>query len=261
LKTAASSFPSSPEDDVFYLRYCLSYDDLPEAEAALKSTLQWRNSAEGKEICEPAFSAFQLATSGSSWDNDPVRNAAPNASIINEFITPSQILTTQSRKGDLVYCICAGKIDDTSLMSRVSLDQMVAFFLYCKEIHSLVANARSLEQDKLIRVITCNDLTGVKLVGGDSSFRNALSVASNKANGLYPSLAGPTLLLNLPPLLGALVKIFTPLFPPEVRKRLKFETGILGKNVNELRDLVTDDAVRENFWKRLDDIVYKKGEW
>lgn len=58
---------------------------------------------------------------------------------------------------------------------------------------------------------------------GDASFRKALAEASKKSNQLYPFLAGPTLLLNLPRLLGALVKVFKPLFPATVQKKLKFE--------------------------------------
>jgi len=264
LKETSSKFACSlPENDVFYLRYCLSHDDISDAQSALKANIEWRSSPnEGKEICDAAMNAYQAATSSGGWDNNPVRDAAPNAEVINEFITPNQILTTTSRPGDLVYCIRAGIIDDKSLMSRITVDQMVDFFLYCKEIQSLVANSRSLDTDRLVRVVTCNDLTGVKIVGGDTTFRSALSAASTKGNDLYPSLSGPTLLLNLPKLLGALVKLFTPLFPAAVRKKLKFERGPLDKNdVKDLLDLNRDAAVREDFLSQLDTLVYKDGEW
>lgn len=264
LKETSSKFTCSlPEDDVFYLRYCIEHDDISAAQSALKSNLSWRSSSnEGKEICDAAMTAYKAATSSGGWDNDPVREAAPNAKVINEYITSSQILTTTSSKGDLVYCIRAGKIDDTSLMSRITVEQMVDFFLYCKEIQSLVANSRSLETERLVRVVTCNDLTGLKLLGGDTTFRSALSTASTKAVGLYPSLSGPTLLLNLPKLLGALVKVFTPLFPAPVRKKLKFEKGPLDKNdVKELLDLNRNEAVRKKFLSQLDTLLYKDGEW
>jgi len=264
LKETSSKFACAlPENDVFYLRYCLEHDDISAAQSALESTLLWRSSSnEGKEICDAAMTAYKAATSAGGWDNDPVREAAPNAEVINEYITSNQILTTTSSKGDLVYCIRAGKIDDTSLMSRITVDQMVDFFLYCKEIQSLAANSRSLETERLVRVVTCNDLTGLKLVGGDTTFRSALSAASNKANELYPTLSGPTLLLNLPKLLGALVKIFTPLFPAPVRKKLKFERGPLDANdVKELLDLNRNEAIRKNFLSQLDTLVYKDGEW
>jgi hypothetical protein len=147
-------------------------------------------------------------------------------------------------------------IDDQALMSSLnSVDELVDFFLYCKEINALVANERSLENDKLLRVITVNDLNGLQLIGGDATFRQALSAASKKANSLYPALAGPTLLLNLPRLVSALVKLFTPLFPPEVNSRLKFERGPL-KDVDELMDISYGGKDRDSFLKDLDTICY-----
>ena len=85
---------------------------------------------------------------------------------------------------------------------------MIDFFLYSKEVNALVANARTKATGRLTKIITANDLQGIDLFG-DKTFRTALSASSKKANGLgYSALAGPTLLLNLPKLLGALVKIF-----------------------------------------------------
>lgn len=107
-------------------------------------------------------------------------------------------------------------------MRKVSTEEMVEFFLYATEINSLVANARSRRLNRLIKVITANDLSNINLVG-DATFRNALSAASKKATALYPNLASQTLLLNLPKILSALVKLFKPLFPPAVQAKLKFE--------------------------------------
>jgi hypothetical protein len=238
-------------NDVFYLRYCIEDKGVEN----LKKTLEWRQ-GEGKTVCEAAVAAFQAATSTGKWDNSPVRDGAPHAIGINQYITPTTTLTTSSSKGDLVYCIRAGLIDDVALMATCSVDNLVEFFLYCKEINALVANDRSLEQDKLLYVITVNDLNGLNLIGGEAKFREALSAASKKSNALYPALAGPTLLLNLPRLLSALVKIFTPLFPPEVNARLKFERGPL-KDVEDLIDISYGGKDRESFLKDLDNLCYK----
>jgi hypothetical protein len=252
-QTVVSNIDCTPyNNDVFYLRYCVEQKGIDE----LKKTLTWRQ-GEGKAICDAAVEAFEKATADDGkWNNDPVRNAAPYAEKINQYITPSTTLTTSSSQGDLIYCIRAGKIDDADLMSSLdSVDNLVDFFLYCKEINALVANNRSMDQNRLVTVITVNDLNGLKLIGGDATFRQALSAASKKANDLYPALAGPTLLLNLPFLLSALVKLFTPLFPPEVNARLKFERGPL-KNVNELMDISHGGKDRTLFLKELDALCY-----
>mmetsp|Transcript_17244 Transcript_17244/g.22437 ORF Transcript_17244/g.22437 Transcript_17244/m.22437 type:complete len:296 (+) Transcript_17244:88-975(+) len=255
LKEIASQYPAAPTDSIFYLRYCLSDKEDSEIQAQLKSNLEWRAN-EGKVICESASAAIKAATSAGKWDNTPVRDMAPHGSAVNKYITPSQSLTTLLNSGDLCYCIRAGFIDDVALMSEVSVEQMTDFFLYCKEVNALVANMRSEDSDQLIQVLTANDLTGVKLIGGDKTFRKALGAASTKANALYPNLSGPTFLLNLPTLLNALVKLFTPLFPEDVRKRLKFAKGPL-KNVSDMSEISPsgDAASRALFLKQIDDLL------
>jgi hypothetical protein len=239
-------------NDIFYLRYCL---DEKATANALQENLAWRLGA-GKDVCQAAVSAFEKATAGGKWDNAPVRDGAPSAALINKYITPSTSLTTSSSQGDLVYSVRAGLIDDKALMASLeSVDLLVDFFLYCKEINALVANHRSLDNNKLLYVITVNDLTGLQLIGGDATFRQALSAASKQANSLYPAMNGPTLLLNLPRLVSALVKLFTPLFPPEVNARLKFERGPL-QNVDELMDISYGGKDRDAFLKDLDRLCY-----
>lgn len=249
----------APTNDVFYLRYALetSYENDDERIDALKSNIQWRLT-DGKDIVTNAHRAVLAATSegNSKWNNQPVQQAAPHADRINKYLTSVQCITTSHPStNDLIYCVRAGKIDDKALMSSVTVDEMIDFFLYVKEVNAAVADMRSLETDSLIKIVTCNDLIGVKLVGGSSDFRSALSLSSKKATELYPSLSGRTLLLNLPALLGALVKLFTPLFPAAVMERIRFERGPL-KNVEDLMQIVESGAARDEFIKQMDELVY-----
>ena len=237
-------------NDVFYLRYCLEEKGAED----MKKTLAWRQ-GEGKAMCDAATEAYVAATADGGWNNAPIRDAAPSADIVNDYINENTGFTTASSKGDILYCIRAGKIDDNALMSKVSVEDMVNFFLYSKEIIALAANDRSLKNDKMTYVLTVNDLSGLKLIGGDASFRTALGDSSKQANDLYPALGGPTLLLNLPRLVSALVKLFTPLFPVKVRERIKFEQGPL-KNVEDLVNVAPGGKDRDAFLADIDAIVY-----
>lgn len=258
-----------PTEDVFYLRYCLEFEgknkkdgedgaqDKQTSLDLLKENLAWRN-GEGSRICELARLAVAAAMDGEKgqWNNAPVRNGAPHAAIVNQYISQSEIVTTTTRSGDLVYCIRAGQIDDVGLMSKLTADEMSEFFLYCKEVNAIVADVRSESSDHLVYLVTANDLSGTSLTGA-SSFRKALSAASKKASTLYPTLAGPTLLLNLPILLTALAKLFTPLFPPDVRAKLRFEKGPLN-DLDDLSELFQDGPARESFMNDLDRLIYTK---
>lgn len=232
----ADAFDQVPyNNDVFYLRYCIDDKGLKD----MRKTLAWRQ-GEGKALCDAGTAAFRAATADGGWNNAPIRDATPSAEIVNEYINENTGFTTSSSKGDILYCIRAGKIDDNSLMSKISVEDLVTFFLYSKEIIALAANDRSLKDDRLAYVITVNDLSGLKLIGGDSSFRTALGDSATQANELYPAFAGPTLLLNLPRLVSAVVKLFTPLFPKKVRQRIKFQQGPL-KDVEDLVNLAPGD--------------------
>jgi len=260
LKEAAAAIASdAPEDDVFYLRYALTGADEEEMKSRLEENVRWRSSGEGRLVCDAAKVAIEKATSGDDWNNDPVRAAAPYASVVNDFITEASIVTTSSRAGDLIYCIRAASIDDTALMNAISVENLAHFFLYTKEVNAAVANQRSIGSDRLVCVCTANDLSGVKVIGGSAEFRKALSAASQKANELYPTLSGPSLLLNLPRLLTALVKIFTPLFPEEVRKKIKFARGPLS-DVTALNEILagsgSDGSKRDNFLTAVEELIY-----
>ena len=260
LKEVAAAIASdAPEDDVFYLRYALTGADEEEMKSRLEENVRWRSSGEGRLVCDAAKVAIEKATSGDDWNNDPVRAAAPYASVVNDFITEASIVTTSSRAGDLIYCIRAASIDDTALMNAISVENLANFFLYTKEVNAAVANQRSIGSDRLVCVCTANDLSGVKVIGGSAEFRKALSAASQKANELYPTLSGPSLLLNLPRLLTALVKIFTPLFPEEVRKKIKFARGPLS-DVTALNEILAgsggDGSKRDNFLTAVEELIY-----
>ena len=136
-----------------------------------------------------------------------------------------------------------------------NFENMVDFLAYGKEVVSLVANDRSLKTDKVVYLITVNDLKGLDIIGGDDTFRKALSASSKQATKLYPGLKGPTLIFNLPRLLSQLVKIFTPLFPKEVAARLKFERGPLEK-VEELVDVNYGGKFREEFMDDVNRLCY-----
>lgn len=234
-------------DDVTLLRFALAFPTQIEAKRALRETLGWRRGA-GKNIVESAARAVQeAAVSERGWDNTVVRDAAPHAAAINRYITSKNILTLSSTADDdLVYVIRAASIDDKALMNDVSVDQLLDFFLYVKEVHNIVANERSQRTGRLCSVIFANDISGVSAIP-DQKFTQALTESSNQYEKLYPSLAGPTMILNLPGILQAFISFFKPLFPKSVQDRLLFESAPFLASVDDMTRLTTDQDARGKF--------------
>lgn len=208
-------------DEITRLRFALAFDTKQKASKAYDESRKYRSKGRGKVIVDSAQDAFEQASIGGGWDNEVVRKAAPHADVINKFITSQNIITTSNSDGDLIYVIRASAINDKKMMDVVSVTQLSEFFMYVKEIHNLVANQRSKASGRLCEVIFANDITGVRKPP-DSRFAKALSSSSSQYETLYPSLAGPTLIVNLPFILLAFVRLFKPLFPKTVQARLKF---------------------------------------
>ena len=72
--------------EVALLRFALAFPTQGEATTALKETLAWRSGA-GSEIVAKAGAAYKEAFATGRWNNDPVREGAPHAKAINQYIT------------------------------------------------------------------------------------------------------------------------------------------------------------------------------
>jgi hypothetical protein len=227
------------------LRLALQFDTLEKASQAMQERLAWRNGP-GKAICEAAAAAVEAATADGTWNNEPVYGSAPHADRINRFITPRSVMTLSTVEGDLVYVIRASLINDKELMDQVSVEEVGDYFLYAKEVHNLVADRRSVETGRLCQVIFANDISGVRKAP-DGRFSKALTSSSDQYEVLYPSLAGPTMILNLPFILQAFVGLLKPLFPKSVQERLVFTKAPVLAKLKELTPLANDPVVKAGF--------------
>ena len=255
LKQLAAIGPDVPE--MTRLRFAMAFPDAEEAKANLRELVVWRAGA-GRSMVESAAKAVAQATANGGWDNEPVRLAAPHAAVVNKFITPKNILTLSTAAGDLVYVIRASAIDDKEMMSKVSVEQLTDFLLYVKEVHSLVVNARSERTGRFCQVMFANDITGTRKAP-DPLFAKALTASSKSYEKLYPSLAGPTMILNLPFILQAFVGLFKPLFPKTVQARLKFDSAPFLAKLEDLSRLTTDPKVRSGFLREVDGLLGPMG--
>ena len=227
------------------LRFALQFDSLTKATEAVKERAAWRQ-GKGANICAAAAAAVEAATADGGWNNEPVYASGPYAAVINQYITPKAVMTTSTPAGDLVYVIRASAINDKALMDAVTVEQLGEYFLYAKEIHARVANARSVSAGRLCNVIFANDISGVRKAP-DKRFSQALTSSSDAYEVLYPSLAGPTMILNLPFILQAFVGLLKPLFPKSVQERLVFTKAPVLASLSDISPLATDPTTRQAF--------------
>jgi hypothetical protein len=241
--------------EIARLRFALAFPTQAEASAALKETMVWREGP-GKYIVDAAAAAVATATAGGGWDNDVVRDAAPYAARINKYISPKNTLTLSTDSGDLVYCIRASAIEDKAMMDALKVEEVTDFLLYVKEVHSLVANARSERTGQLCEVVFANDITGVR-APPNKKFAEALTASSKVYETLYPALGGATMIMNLPLVLQAFVGFFKPLFPKSLQARLKFVRAPTLAKLPVLTPLSTEPETRKKFLAEVNDLLKK----
>eukprot|EP00956_Cyclotella_meneghiniana_P000508 scaffold557_cov75-Cyclotella_meneghiniana.AAC.10 len=248
------SLPADVEmSEIALLRFALAFPDENEAEAALKKAIQWRKTT-GKHIVDAAQEAVSKATANGGWENEVVRDMAPHASLINNYITPKAVITTSTEDGDLVYVIRASQIDDKEMMNKCTVEQVCDFFMYAKEVHNIVANERSAKTGRMCSVLFANDISGVRKAP-DKRFSKALTSSSDQYEDLYPSLAGPTMILNLPLILQAFVGLLKPLFPKSVQERLLFKRAPVLASLKELTPLAENMGVRLKFVREVKSLL------
>jgi hypothetical protein len=144
-----------------------------------------------------------------------------------------------------------------SLDNRAEL--LEEYFIYSKAVNARVCSALTASTGRLSTVVTANDFGGIDFLGGEwvspssNGFRGALSDASKHGDALFPTLAGPTVLCNLPRVVAALTGIFRPLFPPSVQKILVFARveGLSGG----LGPLLTHPSTARAFTTNLDAVL------
>jgi len=235
-------------DDTYVLRIAIEHrGDIAAATRNMQKVNSWRR-REGRQIVAAAAQAVAAAQEGGGWNNAPVLEAAPHSELISKYITGSQIVMISMPNGDLCSCIRASAIDDQKLMDSVTVEQMIEFFLYAREVNFLVAEQRTRRQGRLVQLIAANDLTAVSKLP-DDRFQQALTKSSEQTTTLYPGFAGPTAILNVPEVARFILGFLTPLFPGAVQQRLKFATGPMAY-ITDLSD-VLQDPTRSAFVKDL----------
>jgi hypothetical protein len=235
-------------DDTYVLRFAIEHKgDIVAATRNVQKVNSWRR-REGRTIVAAAAQAVATAQEGGGWNNTPVLEAAPHSALISKCITGSQIVIISMPNGDLCSCIRASAIDDQKLMDSVTVEQMIEFFLFAREVNFLVAEQRTRLQGRLVQLIAANDLTGVSKLP-DDRFQQALTKSSEQATTLYPGFAGPTAILNIPDVARFILQFLTPLFPGAVQQRLKFASGPMAY-ITDLSD-VLQEPTRSTFVKDL----------
>jgi len=114
-----------------------------------------------------------------------------------------------------------------------------------------MANKRSKTTGRLCTMIVANDSSGTRRPP-DSRFSKALKLSADLSESLYPSLTGPTMILNMPLPGVALAKS---LLPKSTRERVVFKKAPVLASLTELTPLGKDMSIQALFLREVKDLL------
>ena len=114
-----------------------------------------------------------------------------------------------------------------------------------------MANERSKTTGRLCTMIVATDSSGT-MRPPDGRFSKALTLSADLSDSLYPSLTGPTMILNMP-LPG--VAIAKSLLPKKTRERVVFKKAPVLASLTELTPLGKDMRTQALFLREVKDLL------
>eukprot|EP01091_Cochliopodium_minus_P015445 TRINITY_DN5503_c0_g1_i1.p1 TRINITY_DN5503_c0_g1~~TRINITY_DN5503_c0_g1_i1.p1 ORF type:complete len:291 (+),score=67.81 TRINITY_DN5503_c0_g1_i1:106-978(+) len=166
-------------DNIFLLRYCLSFSNNKDAEKAIRKALKFRKHNPWLQLAD---------TKG--------EEGIPYKEVIDKYISTKVNLCKID--GGPVVIIRAGAGDPKTLMDELSDDRLANSLTYQKEICMLMCDKLTREKRELIKMIIINDLRGSSLKTIDKRFFSAIARSSKISEKLYPQLVERNVIMNPP---------------------------------------------------------------
>lgn len=166
------------KDDIWLLRYCLSYKKEEKAILAIKFALEYQQQNQDW---------LQRATSEGLA-------GAPHREQMKKY-SCSTIHGTQLNGGPILI-IRAGLAEPSKMMSNLTVDEVTEFLLFQDEVAYLQCDRVTRETRQLTKLLVINDMRGFNLLNNSQKFFEALGKSSKISEKLYPQLLQKTVTTN-----------------------------------------------------------------
>lgn len=188
-------------DDVWGLRYVLSFADHAKRIAAAKKTIAWRD--ERAEMLEAAAREQRL----------------PRFASIEKYVAADYHGVTHG--GQPIYLIRAGISNPKAIMDTMPKEGVLDFMMYRREIGFVKCDKITRTTRTLCKMVTVNDLNHVSLLSGtEKRFTAMLGEASELSEVLYPQLLDRAVLINVPYFFSAIWSVVKNVMSAKTRSKV-----------------------------------------
>ena len=206
-EAVAEELPKEPVDgiafdDIFLLRYILSYKTAAKAEGPCRETLEWRR--ENADVLSRLKTIHDI----------------PNASTFLKFQTVGDI--DAKFAGWTTFVVRTAHSDLTACMNALSVQEVSEYLTFSKELQWRECDRLTRETGVLVKNISIIDMNGFSLFGADRRFFAALGDSSKKSAIVFPQLLGATICVNAPSFIQLIVKAFSPFMPQSALDKQRF---------------------------------------
>ena len=177
-------------DDIWLLRYALSYPAAPERAAALRKGIAWR-----------AKNAALLADAAAG--RPPPGDALISASQVAAF-------HGATKRGDPLFVVRSGLCQPVELMKACSVEEFTAWLMYWREVGFLACDRETRTRGRLVKQLTLIDLKDSPITVYDKKYFTALGESSNVSEYVYPQLLRRSILMHPPSFFSAIFAFIKP---------------------------------------------------
>jgi len=174
-------------DDLFILRYVLSFKAVEPACDAIRKCLAWRS--ENRHILDLVDRNEQV----------------PSRAMIASYAISDYHPKPMADGGPLLVTR-AGLCDLSSLLSHVSMKDLVEWLMWLNEWGYRECDRVTRETGRLTKLVRVNDLNHASILQ-DRGFFSAIGKASKVASYCYPQLVDKNVILNAPSLISIVLKV------------------------------------------------------
>lgn len=201
-----ASQPGDDWDDLWLLRYCLSFKTLADRAAAVQKCLAYR--AKHKTMLE-------LCRRG---------EFLPNHDDF-ERLCVSGYHSTGASDGGALYVVRTGLSAPGSVMQKYGKEAVLVWLMYLKEQAFLICDAATRKAGKLVKMHSLVDFAGSQLHKVDFTYMRTIGDSSRISEYAYPKLLHHTVLLRPPGWFSAVFSLVKRLLPAKSVSKIRVCPG------------------------------------
>ena len=194
-----------PTDDIFLLRFVLSFDDLKARVDALRKCISWRET-----------NAVMLADAAA-------KRPAPSHEILEPWMCVSP--HGSGRNGSPLYIVRAGLSNPSATMSAVTGEELLANMMYWKEIAFLHCDKESRARNVLVKQVVVIDMAHVSFANTDTRYFKVIGESGKLSENVYPQLLGKSVGIHPPAFIATMMTIFKPMMSAKQLAKQSFCPG------------------------------------